>query len=147
MKRGRIVHFVNDPLPGTTVEVAETTTDRLRIFESIRREHDQVQRWRCGCQSELFQRDPHDLRIKCFVNSQLRQNSNTRNLVVNCFDQVPCLSQAMTLEPGDVICTGTPASGVGFASKPPAFLKQVDRVRVELEKIGAIENTVVLESQ
>ncbi len=88
--------------------------------------------------------DPHDLEIKCFVNGRERQSSNTRHLIFDCFAQVAELSQAMTLEPGDVIFTGTPG-GVGGAMKPPQFLKPGDRVRVEIEKLGALENVIAAE--
>jgi 2-keto-4-pentenoate hydratase/2-oxohepta-3-ene-1,7-dioic acid hydratase in catechol pathway len=82
--------------------------------------------------------DPHALGIRCLVNGALRQNSNTENLVFNIWDQIAYLSQAMTLLPGDLIFTGTPA-GVGFAMKPPSFLKAGDVVRVEIDGIGALE--------
>ena len=72
--------------------------------------------------------DPHTLGIRAFVNGERRQNSNTRNLVFNVFDQIAYLSQAMTLMPGDMIFTGTPG-GVGMAMKPPSFLKAGDVVR------------------
>ena len=85
--------------------------------------------------------DPHGLDIKCWVNGELRQSSNTRQLIFNCYDQIAYLSQAFRLEPGDVIYTGTPA-GVGAAMKPPSFLKVGDRVRIEIERIGSIENWV-----
>jgi 2-keto-4-pentenoate hydratase/2-oxohepta-3-ene-1,7-dioic acid hydratase in catechol pathway len=82
--------------------------------------------------------DPHTLGIRCFVNGEQRQNSNTRNLIFNVFDQIELLSRAMTLEPGDVIFTGTPG-GVGMAMNPPRLLKPDDKVRVEIDRIGAIE--------
>jgi len=82
--------------------------------------------------------DPHTLGIRSFVNGELRQNSNTSNLIFNVFDQIALLSQAVTLEPGDVIFTGTPG-GVGMAMKPPRYLKAGDVVRVEIDRIGAIE--------
>ncbi|HUO04123.1 MAG TPA: fumarylacetoacetate hydrolase family protein [Candidatus Binataceae bacterium] len=85
--------------------------------------------------------DPHSLGIRCLVNGELRQNSNTKNLVFNVFDQIAHLSRAMTLEPGDAIFTGTPG-GVGLAMVPPKFLKEGDRVRVEIDRIGAIEATM-----
>ncbi len=88
--------------------------------------------------------DPHALDIKCWVNGELRQNSNTKHLIFNCFDQIAHLSQAFTLDPGDVIFTGT-SGGVGAAMKPMQFLKEGDVVRVEVEKLGAIENRVVPE--
>ena len=89
--------------------------------------------------------DPHALSIRALVNGEVRQDSNTCNLVFNVWDQVAVLSQAMSLEPGDLIYTGTPG-GVGMAMKPPRFLKAGDRVRVEIERLGAIENTVAEES-
>ena len=82
--------------------------------------------------------NPHTLGIRCFVNGERRQNSNTENLVFNVYDQIAHLSQAMTLEPGDLIFTGTPG-GVGGAMQPPKFLKAGDKVRVEIDRIGAIE--------
>ena len=82
--------------------------------------------------------DPHALGIRCFVNGEKRQESNTRHLVFDVWAQLEHLSQAMTLEPGDVIFTGTP-SGVGAAMNPRQFLKAGDRVRVEIDRLGAIE--------
>ncbi|MCK9283486.1 MAG: fumarylacetoacetate hydrolase family protein [Rhodocyclaceae bacterium] len=90
--------------------------------------------------------DPHRLGIRCFVNGEKRQDSNTRHLIFDCYDQIAYLSQAMTLEPGDVILTGTPG-GVGFGFKPPRLLAAGDVVRIEIDRIGAIENTVVAESR
>ncbi|MDO8420972.1 MAG: fumarylacetoacetate hydrolase family protein [Parvibaculum sp.] len=89
--------------------------------------------------------DPHTLDIKGYVNGELRQSSNTKHLIFNCFDQVAHLSQAFTLDAGDIIFSGTP-SGVGMAMKPPSVLKVGDVVRVEIEKLGHIENKVVLEN-
>jgi 2-keto-4-pentenoate hydratase/2-oxohepta-3-ene-1,7-dioic acid hydratase in catechol pathway len=85
--------------------------------------------------------DPHTMGIRCFVNGQLRQNSNTGNLVFNVYDQIAHLSHAMTLEPGDIIFTGTPG-GVGLAMQPPQWLKAGDKVRVEIDRIGSIEAEV-----
>src|SRR5208337_4401590 len=82
--------------------------------------------------------DPHTMGIRCFVNGERRQNSNTQNLVFNVYDQIAHLSRAMTLEPGDIIFTGTPG-GVGLAMRPPQFLKAGDKVRVEIDRIGFIE--------
>jgi ureidoglycolate lyase len=83
--------------------------------------------------------DPHALSIRCLVNGEVRQDSNTRHLVFNLWDQIEQLSQAMTLEPGDLIFTGTPG-GVGVAMTPRRFLKPGDRVRVEIEGLGALDN-------
>lgn len=89
--------------------------------------------------------DPHRLAIKASVNGELRQNSNLKHLVFNVWDQIAHLSQAMTLNPGDVIFTGTPG-GVGLGFTPPKFLKLGDVVRCEIDEIGAIENRVVAEA-
>ena len=89
--------------------------------------------------------DPHDLTIQGWVNGELRQNSNTRHLVFNVWDQLAELSQVMTLEPGDVIFTGTPG-GVGVAMKPPRRLEPGDVVRVEIERLDMIENPFVAET-
>jgi len=86
--------------------------------------------------------DPHALDLRTWVNGELRQHSNTRELIFDCFDQVATLSTAFTLEPGDVVSTGTPA-GVGAAAGK--FLVPGDVVRIEIEKIGVIENRVIEE--
>jgi len=88
--------------------------------------------------------DPHTLGIRTYVNGELRQQSNTRQLIFDCFRQVEILSQACTLEPGDVIATGTP-SGIAAMREGRPWLKPGDRVRVEVDGIGAIENPVVQE--
>ncbi len=89
-------------------------------------------------------RDPHTLGIRCLVNGEVRQNSNTKHLIFNIYDQIAHLTQAMTLLPGDLIFTGTPG-GVGMAMKPPSFLKAGDVVRVEIDRIGAIEGRMLPE--
>lgn len=83
--------------------------------------------------------DPHALGVRCLVNGEVRQASNTRHLVFNVWDQIAHLSQAMTLEPGDLIFTGTPG-GIGAAMKPMRFLKDGDRVRIEIDGLGALDN-------
>jgi 2-keto-4-pentenoate hydratase/2-oxohepta-3-ene-1,7-dioic acid hydratase in catechol pathway len=88
--------------------------------------------------------DPHTLGIRCFINGERRQNSNTKNLVFNIYDQIAHLSKAMTLEPGDIVFTGTPG-GVAMGMKPPVYLKPGDKVRIELDRIGAIEATMTPE--
>ena len=87
----------------------------------------------------------HDLDISCSVNGEMRQSSNTRHLVFNVFDQIAHLSQAMTLEPGDLIFTGTPG-GIGAAMDPRRFLKAGDVVRCEISGLGFIENRFVQEA-
>ncbi len=89
--------------------------------------------------------DPHGLDLECRVNGELRQSSNTRHLVFDLYDQIEHLSQAMTLEPGDVIFTGTPA-GVGAAMEPKRFLQPGDVVRCEIAGLGHIEATLAAEA-
>ncbi|MFM5894129.1 MAG: fumarylacetoacetate hydrolase family protein [Novosphingobium sp.] len=89
--------------------------------------------------------DPHGLGIRCLVNGELRQNSNTSNLVFDLWQQIEHLSVGMTLEPGDLIFTGTPG-GVGAAMDPRQFLKAGDVVRCEIDQLGAIEGTMVQEA-
>ena len=88
--------------------------------------------------------EPDGLRLRTWVNGDVRQDSNTRELVFDCFDLVSYISQACTLEPGDIIATGTPG-GVGFLREPPLYLTAGDEVRVEIEGLGAIVNRVVEE--
>ena len=90
--------------------------------------------------------DPHGLDIRCYVNGELMQNSNTRQLIFNIPFLVHHISRTITLEPGDIISTGTP-SGVGMARKPPRFLKPGDVVRVEVAGLGVLENPVIAESE
>lgn len=85
---------------------------------------------------------PADMPIRTWVNGELRQESNTRNLLFGVDDLIAYISQACTLQPGDVIATGTPG-GVAEAMDPPAFLVDGDEVRVEVEGVGAIVNRVV----
>lgn len=89
--------------------------------------------------------DPHKLGLRCFVNGEKRQDSNTRHLVFNIWQQVEHLSLGMTLEPGDIIFTGTPG-GIGAAMDPRQFLKAGDVVRCEVDGLGHIEGTLVAES-
>jgi len=87
--------------------------------------------------------DPNNLRIYARVNGELRQNSSTSNMVFNVYQIVHELSRVMTMEPSDVIATGTPA-GVAFAMKPePKFLSSGDVVEIEIENIGKLRNSVV----
>jgi 2-keto-4-pentenoate hydratase/2-oxohepta-3-ene-1,7-dioic acid hydratase in catechol pathway len=88
--------------------------------------------------------DPHTLDFRTFVNGEIRQQSNTSNLIHDCFDLVAAISGACTLEPGDVIATGTP-SGVASARTPPLWLVAGDVVRIEFDGIGHIENEVIEE--
>jgi len=88
--------------------------------------------------------DPHQLGLRCFVNGEKRQDSNTRHLVFNIWQQVEHLSIGMTLEPGDCLFTGTPG-GVGAAMDPRQFLQPGDVVRCEVDGLGHIEGTMVAE--
>ena len=89
--------------------------------------------------------DPHALRLRTWVDGELRQDASTADMVFNSWEQIAHLSTAFTLEPGDVISTGTPA-GVGVAMRPPKFLQAGGTVRIEIEGVGTLENPVVAES-
>jgi 2-keto-4-pentenoate hydratase/2-oxohepta-3-ene-1,7-dioic acid hydratase in catechol pathway len=86
--------------------------------------------------------DPHGLELRTWVNGELRQHSNTRELIFDCYDQVATLSTAFTLEPGDIVSTGTP-SGVGVFQQK--WLVPGDVVRIAIEGVGTIENPVIEE--
>ena len=86
--------------------------------------------------------DPHNLTLRTWVNDELRQDSNTKNLIFDCSDIIAHLSTAFTLEPGDVICTGTP-SGVGLGMDPKVWLKAGDAVRITIDQLGTLENRVI----
>jgi len=88
--------------------------------------------------------DPHALRLRTWVNGELRQDANTSEMTNRVGAMIAELSTAFTLEPGDVLSTGSPA-GVGGLMAPPRYLQPGDRVRVEIERIGAIENRVAAE--
>ena len=94
--------------------------------------------------AELELGDPHSLEFRTWVNGELRQHSNTKHLVYDCFDQIETLTTAFTLLPGTVISTGT-SSGVGSLMKPRQFLKPGDTVRIAIDGIGEIENEVIPE--
>jgi 2,4-didehydro-3-deoxy-L-rhamnonate hydrolase len=85
--------------------------------------------------------DPQNLRIRCLVNGEALQDSSTAEMVFGVAELIAYLSNGITLEPGDLIATGTPA-GVGFTRTPPVFLRPGDEVTVEIEGIGALTNRV-----
>ena len=85
--------------------------------------------------------DPHQLHVTCRVNGVVKQHASTDVMIFHIPDIIAILSRGMTLDAGDIIATGTP-SGVGFARKPPEFLKPGDVVEVEIEKIGVLRNRV-----
>jgi len=89
--------------------------------------------------------NPHGLGLRCFVNGEKRQDSSTKHLVFDIWDQIEHLSHAMTLEPGDLVFTGTP-SGIGAAMDPKQFLKAGDIVRCEIDGLGAIEAKMTAEA-
>lgn len=86
--------------------------------------------------------DPHGLAIRTWVSGELLQDGNTKEMLFDVWRQIETLSTSFTLEPGDVLATGTPA-GVGIARKPPRFLQAGDTVRIEIDGVGALENPVV----
>ena len=85
--------------------------------------------------------DPHNLPIRCVLNGEVMQNSNTSQFIFGVPEVIAYLSRVMTLEIGDVIFTGTPP-GVGFARKPPVFMKAGDVVEILIDGIGTLRNTV-----
>ncbi len=85
--------------------------------------------------------DPHNLRIQFRLNGATMQDSNTNELIFDIPAVIEFLSRSITLEPGDIIATGTPP-GVGFARKPPVFLKDGDICEVEIEGLGVLSNPV-----
>jgi 2-keto-4-pentenoate hydratase/2-oxohepta-3-ene-1,7-dioic acid hydratase in catechol pathway len=85
--------------------------------------------------------DPENLRLRTWVNDELRQDSSTADLIFGCEALVRFIAETCTLTPGDLILTGTP-SGVGMALDPPSFLRSGDVVRIEIEGLGAIEHPV-----
>ncbi len=85
--------------------------------------------------------DPHDLRIRFRLNGETLQDSSTGELIFRIPELIEFLSRSITLEPGDIIATGTPP-GVGFARKPPIFLKDGDIAEVEIEGLGVLTNPV-----
>jgi 2-keto-4-pentenoate hydratase/2-oxohepta-3-ene-1,7-dioic acid hydratase in catechol pathway len=88
--------------------------------------------------------DPHQLDLKTWVGGELRQSSNTAHMIFNCYEMISYLSTVMTLEPGDIIATGTP-SGVGVKMKPRGYMLPGQEVRIEIEKLGALTNPVISE--
>jgi 2-keto-4-pentenoate hydratase/2-oxohepta-3-ene-1,7-dioic acid hydratase in catechol pathway len=88
--------------------------------------------------------DPHNLGISLTLNGERMQNSNTGRMIFQIPRLIAFLSSVFTLEPGDIIATGTPA-GVGFARKPPRWLKAGDEVTVRVEGLGELTNPVVAE--
>ncbi len=88
--------------------------------------------------------DPHNLRVQTWVSDEVRQDFNTSDQLFRIDEQIEALSTAFTLEPGDVIATGT-GSGVGVKMKPRGYMKPGDTVRIEIEGIGSLENPVVME--
>ncbi|MCE4050410.1 MULTISPECIES: fumarylacetoacetate hydrolase family protein [Bacillaceae] len=85
--------------------------------------------------------NPNKLNISTKINGEVRQNSNTAHFIFPIEEVISVLSKGMTLEPGDLIATGTPA-GVGKGFKPPRFLKAGDTIEIEVEGIGVLRNTV-----
>ena len=88
--------------------------------------------------------DPHKLKISLTLNGEVMQDSNTSNMIFGVPRLISYLSSVFTLEPGDVIATGTPA-GVGFARRPPRWLRPGDECRIQIERLGELINPVVAE--
>lgn len=88
--------------------------------------------------------DPHALALKTWIDDELRQDANTRQMIFNCYELVSYLSQVMTLEPGDVISTGTP-SGVGVKMHPRGYMKAGQTVKISIAGLGILRNPVINE--
>ena len=86
------------------------------------------------------------LRLQCRLNGQVMQDANTDSMIFDVATLVSACSEAMALEPGDIIITGTP-SGVGLARKPPVWMKPGDVCEVELERVGVLRNRIVAEQE
>ena len=89
--------------------------------------------------------EPNRLKIRSALNGQIMQDGTTADMIFDVPALIESLSRTLTLRPGSVILTGTP-SGVGFARKPPVWMKAGDRIVVEIEKLGRLENPLVAES-
>jgi 2-keto-4-pentenoate hydratase/2-oxohepta-3-ene-1,7-dioic acid hydratase in catechol pathway len=85
--------------------------------------------------------DATNLQVKCWINGELRQNANTSDLIFDIPTTIESMSQGMTLSPGDIISTGTPA-GVGIGFKPPKFLKSGDVMKLEIDGLGTLTNKI-----
>jgi len=89
--------------------------------------------------------DPHDLAIRLWIGDEVLQDSNTSQLIFNVPQLVAAISEVMTLEPGDIVSTGTPP-GVGGARTPPRWLRAGETVNIEIERLGVLSNPIVAES-
>ncbi|MCU1238788.1 MAG: 5-oxopent-3-ene,2,5-tricarboxylate decarboxylase, partial [Candidatus Solibacter sp.] len=89
--------------------------------------------------------DPGALKISLTLNGEVMQDSSTSNMIFGVPELIAYLSSVMTLEPGDIISTGTPA-GVGFAQKPPRWLRPGDTAAVQVQGIGELVNPVIAEA-
>jgi 2-keto-4-pentenoate hydratase/2-oxohepta-3-ene-1,7-dioic acid hydratase in catechol pathway len=85
--------------------------------------------------------DPRKLHLKTWINGELRQDQSVADLIFDIPTLISTISRYITLVPGDIIATGTPA-GVGIGFTPPKFLKKGDRVKIEITGLGVLENTV-----
>ena len=90
--------------------------------------------------------DPQNLDLKTWIDGDLRQSSNTSHMIFSCYEMIEYLSTVMTLEPGDVIATGTPA-GVGVKMEPRGYMKPGQTVKIEIENIGILSNPVIEEPE
>ncbi|HCJ82091.1 MAG TPA: fumarylacetoacetate hydrolase, partial [Erythrobacter sp.] len=90
--------------------------------------------------------DVSSLQLRSYINGELRQSGHVRDMIHDIPAQIAHLTAAFTLEPGDLIFTGTPA-GVGAGHTPPKWLKAGDTVRLEIDQIGVIENQIIAEPE
>ena len=129
--------------PGLDLRTRSCIT--LTALVALGREHELEMHVRAALRNGLTPdeiADPHRLRLRTWVNDDLRQDSSTDDMIFSCWAMVEELSTVFTLEPGDVVSTGTPA-GVGAGFDPPKWLVAGDTVRIEIEGIGVLENPVI----
>ena len=85
--------------------------------------------------------EPENLNIRCWINGELRQEANTQDLIFDIPTLIETISAGICLEPGDIISTGTPA-GVGIGFDPPRFLSSGDTMKIQIDGLGTLENTI-----
>src|SRR5438128_1876076 len=133
------LHATDPGLPAGVRQLLEAGPTAWRAVDQAVRRDNAVRYEAAGVKLLAPVPDPHNLPIRLRLNGQTMQDSNTKQMVFNVGELLAYLSQVFTLQPGDLIFTGTPP-GVGFARKPPVFLKAGDVAEVEIEGLGVLRN-------